>query len=66
MTPKLNPILNTCKINKRNAEMLLPSRGSLHTRSLTGIVKKEDLVLNSEYLTTLLVVVPRLVFVSGV
>ncbi|KAI5618836.1 V-type proton ATPase subunit C 1-B-like, partial [Silurus asotus] len=33
---------------------------SLHTRPLTGIVKKEDLVLNSEYLTTLLVVVPRL------
>ncbi|XP_046712102.1 V-type proton ATPase subunit C 1-A isoform X2 [Silurus meridionalis] len=32
---------------------------SLHTRPLTGIVKKEDLVLNSEYLTTLLVVVPR-------
>ncbi|XP_060789149.1 V-type proton ATPase subunit C 1-B [Neoarius graeffei] len=34
--------------------------GCLHTRSLTGIVKKEDLVLNSEYLTTLLVVVPRM------
>ncbi|KAL7872962.1 hypothetical protein AOLI_G00120330 [Acnodon oligacanthus] len=33
--------------------------GSLQTRTLTGIVKKEDLVLNSEYLTTLLVVVPR-------
>uniref|UniRef100_A0A3B4BZP3 V-type proton ATPase subunit C n=1 Tax=Pygocentrus nattereri TaxID=42514 RepID=A0A3B4BZP3_PYGNA len=36
--------------------------GSLQTRTLTGIVKKEDLVLNSEYLTTLLVVVPRSVF----
>ncbi|XP_062863660.1 V-type proton ATPase subunit C 1-B [Trichomycterus rosablanca] len=35
------------------------TEGSLHTRLLTGIVKKEDLVLNSEYLTTLLVVVPR-------
>ncbi|XP_066497597.1 V-type proton ATPase subunit C 1-B [Hoplias malabaricus] len=35
------------------------SEGSLQTRILTGIVKKEDLVLNSEYLTTLLVVVPR-------
>ncbi|KAA0711502.1 V-type proton ATPase subunit C 1-A [Triplophysa tibetana] len=33
--------------------------GSLQTRMLTYIVKKEDLVLNSEYLTTLLVVVPR-------
>ncbi|XP_036449430.1 V-type proton ATPase subunit C 1-A [Colossoma macropomum] len=35
------------------------TEGSLQTRTLTGIVKKEDLVLNSEYLTTLLVVVPR-------
>ncbi|XP_053489735.1 V-type proton ATPase subunit C 1-B [Ictalurus furcatus] len=35
------------------------NEGSLHTRALTGIVKKEDLVLNSEYLTTLVVVVPR-------
>ncbi|KAI4898450.1 hypothetical protein NFI96_011935, partial [Prochilodus magdalenae] len=35
------------------------TEGSLQTRALTGIVKKEDLVLNSEYLTTLLVVVPR-------
>ncbi|XP_029114512.1 V-type proton ATPase subunit C 1-A [Scleropages formosus] len=32
---------------------------SLQTRTLTDIVKKEDLVLDSEYLTTLLVVVPR-------
>lgn len=45
--------------------MLSPSRGSLHTRALIGIVKKEDLVLNSEYLTTLLVVVPRSVCASG-
>uniref|UniRef100_A0A673FLU8 V-type proton ATPase subunit C n=1 Tax=Sinocyclocheilus rhinocerous TaxID=307959 RepID=A0A673FLU8_9TELE len=35
------------------------TEGSLQTRALTNIVKKEDLVLNSEYLTTLLVVVPR-------
>ncbi|XP_062253647.1 V-type proton ATPase subunit C 1-B [Platichthys flesus] len=32
--------------------------GSLHTRSLNDIVRREDLVV-SEYLTTLLVVVPR-------
>uniref|UniRef100_A0A8C9R3H5 V-type proton ATPase subunit C n=1 Tax=Scleropages formosus TaxID=113540 RepID=A0A8C9R3H5_SCLFO len=42
----------------------LPLKGltehSLQTRTLTDIVKKEDLVLDSEYLTTLLVVVPRL------
>ncbi|XP_064159111.1 V-type proton ATPase subunit C 1-A-like isoform X2 [Anguilla rostrata] len=33
--------------------------GSLHIRTLTDVVKKEDLVLGSEYLTTLLVVVSR-------
>ena len=38
--------------------------GSLLTRSLGDIVKKEDFVLNSEYLTTLLVVVPRWVTLS--
>ncbi|KAB5562080.1 hypothetical protein PHYPO_G00013880 [Pangasianodon hypophthalmus] len=41
-------------------ELEQKTEGSLHTRALTGIVKKEDLVLNSEYLTTLLVVVPRM------
>lgn len=39
--------------------------GSLQTRMLTYIVKKEDLVLNSEYLTTLLVVVPRSVWIPN-
>lgn len=33
--------------------------GSLLTKDLSDIVKKEDFVLNSEYLTTLLVVVPK-------
>ncbi|XP_064634546.1 V-type proton ATPase subunit C 1-B-like [Lineus longissimus] len=33
--------------------------GSLLTRNLGELVKKEDFVLNSEYLTTLLVVVPK-------
>ncbi|MBN3304365.1 VTC1A ATPase, partial [Amia calva] len=33
--------------------------GNLLTRTLTDIVKKDDFVLDSEYLTTLLVVVPR-------
>ncbi|KAI5607735.1 V-type proton ATPase subunit C 1-A [Silurus asotus] len=33
--------------------------GSLLTRSLADLVKKEDFVLDSEYLTTLLVVVPK-------
>lgn len=34
-------------------------RGSLLTRNLGDLVKKEDFVLDSEYLTTQLVVVPR-------
>ncbi|KAI0227378.1 V-type proton ATPase subunit C [Lamellibrachia satsuma] len=33
--------------------------GSLLTRSVADLVKKEDFVVDSEYLTTLLVVVPR-------
>ncbi|GIX84501.1 v-type proton ATPase subunit C 1 [Caerostris darwini] len=33
--------------------------GNLWTRSLAGIVKKEHFVLNSEYLITLLVIVPK-------
>lgn len=39
--------------------LLCSTRGSLLTRSLADIVKKEDFVLNSEYLVTLLVVVPK-------
>lgn len=35
------------------------ARGSLLTRSLADIVRKEDFVLDSEYLITLLVVVPK-------
>ncbi|KAG5266121.1 hypothetical protein AALO_G00250010 [Alosa alosa] len=35
------------------------TEGSLQTRNLTDIVKKEDLVLGSEYLTTLVIVVAR-------
>lgn len=37
----------------------LSARGSLLTRSLADIVKKEDFVLDSEYLVTMLVVVPK-------
>jgi len=33
--------------------------GSLLTRNVSDLVKKEDFVLNSEYLTTILVVVPK-------
>ena len=33
--------------------------GSLMTRDLYDVVKAEDFVLNSEYITTLLVVVPK-------
>ncbi|KAK3537746.1 hypothetical protein QTP70_017870 [Hemibagrus guttatus] len=57
-----NAAYSDVKLGLRSLEE--KKEGSLQTRSLTGIVKKEDLVLNSEYLTTLLVVVPRLVCVS--
>lgn len=39
----------------------LPSRGNLFTRTLSDIVSKEDFVLDSEYLITLLVIVPKYV-----
>lgn len=45
-----------------NQEMHVKSccfRGSLFTRNLTELVKREDFVLDSEYLQTLLVVVPK-------
>lgn len=34
-------------------------RGNLFTRTLSDIVNKEDFVLDSEYLITLLVIVPK-------
>lgn len=34
-------------------------RGNLFTRTLSDIVSKEDFVLGSEYLVTLLVIVPK-------
>lgn len=34
-------------------------RGNLFTRTLSDIVSKEDFVLDSEYLITLLVIVPK-------
>ena len=39
--------------------MLLCYRGSLLTRNLGDIVKKEDFVLDSEYLTTLIIAIPK-------
>lgn len=39
------------------------NRGSLLSRNLADIVTKEDFVLDSEYLVTLLVVVPRYVII---
>lgn len=58
------------KLKLRDDEILLfvvvtllsATRGSLLTRSLADIVKKDDFVLNSEYLITLLVVVPKWVW----
>lgn len=36
-------------------------RGSLLTKDLSEIVKADDFILNSEYLQTLLVVIPKCV-----
>uniref|UniRef100_A0AAQ6AQC5 V-type proton ATPase subunit C n=1 Tax=Amphiprion ocellaris TaxID=80972 RepID=A0AAQ6AQC5_AMPOC len=48
---------NNLKGNLQNLER--KNAGSLLTRSLADIVRKEDFVLDSEYLITLLVVVPK-------
>uniref|UniRef100_A0A3Q3M1I3 V-type proton ATPase subunit C n=1 Tax=Mastacembelus armatus TaxID=205130 RepID=A0A3Q3M1I3_9TELE len=50
---------NNLKGNLQNLER--KNAGSLLTRSLADIVKKEDFVLDSEYLITMLVVVPKYV-----
>ncbi|KAG7256071.1 hypothetical protein CRUP_029566 [Coryphaenoides rupestris] len=51
---------NNLKGNLQNLER--KNAGSLLTRSLADIVKKEDFVLDSEYLITMLVVVPNLLY----
>lgn len=43
----------------------VPFRGNLFTRTLSDIVSKEDFVLDSEYLITLLVIVPKYVGRKG-
>ncbi|XP_078204641.1 V-type proton ATPase subunit C 2 isoform X11 [Callithrix jacchus] len=48
---------NTLKTNLENLEK--KSMGNLFTRTLSDIVNKEDFVLDSEYLVTLLVIVPK-------
>uniref|UniRef100_A0A3Q2H1N7 V-type proton ATPase subunit C n=1 Tax=Equus caballus TaxID=9796 RepID=A0A3Q2H1N7_HORSE len=48
---------NTLKTNLENLER--KSMGNLFTRTLSDIVSKEDFVLDSEYLITLLVIVPK-------
>ncbi|XP_077166857.1 V-type proton ATPase subunit C 2 isoform X2 [Paroedura picta] len=50
-------VYNSIKGNLLNLER--KTAGNLLTRTLTDIVNKEDFVLNSEYLITLLVVVPK-------
>ncbi|XP_075856664.1 V-type proton ATPase subunit C 2 isoform X2 [Microcebus murinus] len=48
---------NTLKTNLENLQK--KSTGNLFTRTLSDIVSKEDFVLDSEYLVTLLVIVPK-------
>lgn len=51
---------NNLKSSLQNMEK--KQTGSLLTRNLADLVKKEHFILDSEYLTTLLVVVLKLVF----
>uniref|UniRef100_A0A8C4ZK76 V-type proton ATPase subunit C n=1 Tax=Gadus morhua TaxID=8049 RepID=A0A8C4ZK76_GADMO len=53
---------NNLKGNLQNLER--KNAGSLLTRSLADIVKKEDFILDSEYLLTMLVVVPKINYVE--
>ncbi|KAJ3609399.1 hypothetical protein NHX12_023922 [Muraenolepis orangiensis] len=53
---------NNLKGNLQNLER--KNAGSLLTRSLGDIIKKEDFVLDSEYLLTMLVVVPKTSYVE--
>ncbi|XP_042313536.1 V-type proton ATPase subunit C 2 [Sceloporus undulatus] len=55
-------VYNNIKGNLQNLER--KNMGNLLTRTLTDIVNKEDFVLNSEYLITLLVVVPKSSYVQ--
>ncbi|XP_037007632.2 V-type proton ATPase subunit C 2 isoform X1 [Artibeus jamaicensis] len=48
---------NTLKVTLESLEK--KSQGNLFTRTLNDIVSKEDFVLDSEYLITLLVIVPK-------
>lgn len=51
---------NSLKGNLQNLEK--KQTGSLLTRNLADLVKKEHFILDSEYLTTLLVIVPKILF----
>ncbi|XP_026530098.1 V-type proton ATPase subunit C 2 [Notechis scutatus] len=55
-------VYNNIKGNLQNLER--KTAGNLLTRTLTDIVNKDDFVLNSEYLITLLVVVPKTSYVQ--
>ncbi|XP_062981902.1 V-type proton ATPase subunit C 2 isoform X2 [Elgaria multicarinata webbii] len=55
-------VYNNIKGNLQNLER--KNVGNLLTRTLTDIVNKEDFVLNSEYLITLLVFVPKSSYVQ--
>ncbi|XP_026740775.1 V-type proton ATPase subunit C [Trichoplusia ni] len=53
---------NALKGNLQNLEK--KQTGSLLTRNLADLVKKEHFILDSEYLTTLLVIVPKSLFID--
>ncbi|ORX52048.1 ATPase, V1 complex, subunit C [Hesseltinella vesiculosa] len=52
--------LNTYTLNKNSLQTLQRKQnGNLSVKNLNGIVKKQHCVLNSEYLTTLIIAVPK-------
>ncbi|MBN3274620.1 VTC1B ATPase, partial [Polyodon spathula] len=63
-TTQIDTDLKACSVAYNNVKASLQSLerkagGNILTRTLTDIVNKDDFVLDSEYLTTLLVVIPK-------
>lgn len=56
-----NKLQNYNTVKSHLASLQRKQTGNLSTRSLADMVKKEYFVLDSEYLTTLLVAVPKYV-----
>ena len=67
-TSKHKTTISLYRRNKRACQCpteTLIVRGNLSQKSLSGIVKREDVVLDSEYLETVFVAVPRYYYQNG-